>query len=267
MESFLDITIKAIPVTALVGGLAAWLGQVWATRIASKDSANLTKELDKLRTSLDLQKNMLQQAHQNASLDSSEISREQITAIKIFWNHWLDFRSETIKFRTPHQILKVSELNDPATFARIFPYTADVLDNSMKISMAKLREIESLRPLLPVQIYQHFIGLSTLYLRLGIRLTLNVKKGSKIIEWYADESGGYDFSVIGLINYAKSQSISLLDPKIGGESYLTLSKWKEVLEEKLIELIYQYINGSLARQIEIHSAIRSLAEKQETKAI
>ena len=276
MDSLLDINIKAIPVTLLIGAFATWLGKVWATRIAAKDAHKLSenienqkfqnsKELEKIQTTLDLQKNLIQQAHHNASLDCSEISREQIAAIKQLWNCWLDLRSENAKFRTPHQILKVTELNDPKYFGKIFPYTVAELDSSMSLTMKYFEKIERLRPLIPVQIYQHCIGVSTLYIRIGIRLMLNVQKGTKIIEWYNDESGEFDFSVSGLLNYAISQSLDLPDPK-SDMPYITLTKWKEILEEKFVGLMYQFINGSLSRQIEIHSAIRDLTEKQSMRS-
>lgn len=258
--------LKALPITLIIGGLAAWLGKVWAARISRIEQQSLQKEIDSLRSSLDLQKSLLLQAQQGANVDHAVITREQLEAVKQFWNHWLDFRSELGKFHTPHQILTVAELNNIQLFRKnLFPYGTEEINQSLKAAMGFDQKIERLRPMLPMQIYQHFKGVSMLYLRIALHLSTELPK-DRMIAWYQNSSGEIDHSVTALMAYGKSVSLLLPDPQRRNDTYRCFSEWRELLEEKLSELIYHFVNGSLDRQIVNHEAIRKLsAESARTE--
>jgi len=272
MDLFLEVlatSTKAFPITLLVGGLAAWLGKVWSVRIAANEKylldlalesekLKLNKDLEDIRSTVDLQKVLISHLHQAANFDMASITKEQIEAVKLFWNFWHDFRNEVGKFQTPHRILPVQELRDSTIVKTIFPYSEKEVESSIKRALECYSQIERLRPFVPLQVYQHFLGVGTFYVRLGVRFMTELA-GNKVSPWYGDLNGKFDYSVDALMSYGNSVGMDLPHPVSGGDSYLVFAKWLELLEEKLNELVYQFVNGSLSRQFEVHSAIKEIA--------
>src|SRR4051812_48865274 len=66
---------------ALVLGLGAWLGKVWAARIKESDKARFSKDLEQLRSDLELTR-----------MQQRRISEEQFSLYSDVWIHLQDVR-------------------------------------------------------------------------------------------------------------------------------------------------------------------------------
>ncbi len=58
---------------AIIGGLTAWLGKVWATRIAMAEKGAHDKELARLNSSLEAERNRVEEAHKRLLEVTTEI--------------------------------------------------------------------------------------------------------------------------------------------------------------------------------------------------
>lgn len=280
MNAIVDIIItgfKSLPIVTIIMGLFAWLGKIWVNRIRDEEQylinsklenqkSDLQKEINILDSKLEIQNSLLSQAHQGATLDTAAITKEQIEALKKFWDYWLDFRAELGKFQTPHRILTEDELKKPEILAKVFTLSTAQMELSIKMALSHHTKIEKLRPFVPIQVYQHFLGLGTFYLRLAVKI-LAETPSTKVSAWYLDSTGNTDFSVTGLIAYGKSVGINLPEPTAEQKSYLLITTWIETLEDKMNELIYQFVNGSLKRQFEVHSAIKNLSNLEASEKL
>ncbi|MGZ3699425.1 MAG: hypothetical protein ACXVCH_15145, partial [Bdellovibrionota bacterium] len=253
--------LKMFPIAAL----GAVLGRIWAARIARNEQHVLSAQLEKLKSSFEIQNTLISQIQQGVQSTRNEIIKHQVEGIKMFWERWIRFRDLVSKFHVPHQILKNAELNNPKYRSRFFPNSseAEVILKTLDGAVGEIKEIEKLQPLVPVQIFQHYLALSKLYLRIILNWQTGQAEG-RIPKWYETKGGEVDWSVDAIARYAASVSLALPDVR-ATESFVSLSTWKTNLEEKLVSLIYEFFDGSLKSQIHMHRELLDLASEAQTR--
>ncbi len=83
----------------------------------------------------------------------------------------------------------------------------------------------------------------------------------KIFAWYEGENASLDFSVKGLLDYAKLVDLDLPNPTSEKDIPRCLTVWREGLESHQIRLIQEFIGSTVERNVGVDQTLRQMISK------
>ena len=260
-------TLEYWLINVVLVGLATFLGKVWATRIATKEQAKLDQELERIKQDFSSQQDnvkhtqsLVNHALQNSLNSNSMIDQKRYDAIYMLWNNWLEADSEISKFLFPYGLMLKENIQNDDEFKKMFPYDQAVMGETMKSYMKKMHDIQKELPYLPVRIYQFYKIISTVFGRhaVNVQSSLADSRFKRSESWHLNDKGEIEEPFQALLDYIKEN-------KIQAPSTTYHLEWQHFFKEHLLQLIHEYFEGTLDRNINVFEKANSLEISKSDK--
>ncbi len=235
----------------IVGGIAAWLGKIWADKLYLKDSANRQKEveefknqyttqLEQLRAEMTERRDTLNTAL-TAMTNGYAASQERIiTAMEELWKTVREIQAFVSPYIHFYQILLPEEYeNVPIdNVLKIIPSLSRREFDLKSISLGQA--LEDKRPFMGESLWFLFWIYRAFATRQAVKVVIG-RDNKKLYQWNKDEYGKED-SLVGLLLYVFTQQE--LDAVIGGPIEIGIpQRIMDALERKILGEMNEWIFG------------------------
>jgi len=262
----------------VVGGLAAWLGKVWADRLFLKESARYQKEIEDLknqytielehiRAEISERHDLLANTHSALSSGYAASHERIIQAMEELWKTVKNigsFVSPQIFF---YQILAPEEYNnldvDQQKKVLTIRPQVEIDDHMMKVGQS----MEDKRIFIGEKLWLLFY----IYRAISYRLLLKVveqKKNGKFYEWNKDSDGKRDYMEnMLLLVFTKKELDTIIAPPIqGADKFGIPQRILDSLERKMLDEMNEWMFGKRLLNMSIEEQQRVSALLKSVKS-
>lgn len=261
--------------TVVVGGLAAWLGKVWADSLYLKESAKhqieieelknqYTTELEHLRAEITERRDLLTNTHSALSSGYAASHERIVTAMEELWKTVMSIESFISPQIFLYQVYVPQEYNNlPVdTQKRVVTVRpqAELDDHMIKVGQS----MEDKRIFIGEKLWLIFYIYRAISYRLVFKIAEQKAKG-KFYEWNRDSDGKRDYiENMLLLVFTKKELDSIITPPIeGADKFGVPQRILYTLERKMLDEMNEWmfgkrlVNMSIEEQQRVNDLLRT----------